>query len=64
MSENIWMQVTPDEYELPMLVADTANELAQMIGVSKSTIKSSELKYRTGQYKKGNKYKIVCVRDA
>lgn len=62
VNRNIWMAVTPDSYELPVLVADTAKELAQMMGVSKNTVKSSEVKYRLGQYKKGNKYKIVCVR--
>ena len=29
----VWMEVTMDEYELPIRIADTARELAKMCGV-------------------------------
>lgn len=36
----IWMKVTSDEYELPIAVADSAQELADMLGINKSNIMS------------------------
>ena len=37
----IWMAVEPDEYELPIAVADTARELGEMLGTTKGNIESS-----------------------
>lgn len=34
----LWMAVTPDEYELPLAVADTAKGLANMLGVTESNV--------------------------
>lgn len=34
----VWMAVTPDEYELPIAVADSALELAQMMGTTETAI--------------------------
>lgn len=34
----LYMKVTRDEYELPLAVADTQQRLAEMLGVSVSTI--------------------------
>lgn len=36
----IFMAVTPDQYELPMCVCESAQELADKLGISKSTVKS------------------------
>ena len=44
----LWMAVTADEYELPMAVADTANELADMLGLSRGSIKSTEYRKHGG----------------
>lgn len=38
---NIWMMVTMDEYELPVLVADSSGELARMAGTESVTIRSA-----------------------
>lgn len=38
---NLWLCITLDRYELPTAVADTANELARLCGVSEKTIRSS-----------------------
>lgn len=37
----IWMKVTKDKYELPLIVADTAEELAQKCGTSANNIRST-----------------------
>ena len=42
----IWMEVTPDEYELPFKVADSGGELARMCGLSPDTIYSSISHYK------------------
>jgi hypothetical protein len=34
----LWMQVTPDEYELPLVVAKSAGELARLTGQTRSNI--------------------------
>jgi hypothetical protein len=34
----LWMQVTMDEYELPLVVARSSGELARLVGVSNSTV--------------------------
>ena len=34
----VWMKVTKDKYELPLVVADSCKELASMCGVAMSTI--------------------------
>lgn len=57
----LWMCVTPDEYELPIAIADTCSELAKILSVSESAIRSAESKYRTGTYRYSAKYKIVRV---
>ena len=40
----IWMRVTRDKYELPVAVADTAEELARIVGVNPHTIFKSRKK--------------------
>ncbi len=37
----IWMKVSDDKYELPVMIADTQLELANMLGISPNTIASS-----------------------
>ncbi len=44
----IWLAVTPDEYELPIAVADSAKELADMLGISTPTVKTSVLRHSDG----------------
>lgn len=46
----IWMKVSLDEYELPMIVADTSQELADMCGVSQNTVLSCVSKVKAGVY--------------
>ena len=44
----LWLAVTADEYELPLAVTDSPRELAEIFGVSKSTIKSQAKRNSNG----------------
>lgn len=59
----IWMAVTPDKYELPMAVADTASELSLMLGLKKHGVTELYHKHKKGVYKQYEKYKIVKVEE-
>ena len=41
MSSFLWLAVTPDELELPIVVADTAAELARRFGKKPNDISSA-----------------------
>ena len=56
----IWMAVTADEYELPMILASSASKLAKELGVSVSTILTREHRNDNGKY---TGYKIVKVKE-
>ena len=53
------MAVEPDKYELPIAVADTAEQLGKMIGISRSGVITSELYNMNG---KNSGRKIVKVK--
>ena len=40
MKRRVWMKVSKDKYQLPLAVADTQRELAEMCGVKLSTIQA------------------------
>lgn len=40
MAETYYMEITKDEFELPVAVAETTAELARIRGVAHNTIKS------------------------
>lgn len=44
----LYICVTHDEYELPIAVADSTKELAQMLGVKSKTIVESLCRVRNG----------------
>lgn len=48
MSRYLWMAVTADEYELPLAVETSAKKLADLIGVSVSTVKGCEFRDSDG----------------
>lgn len=56
MNKYFWMAVTPDELELPIAVADSARELAKMLGLTISAI-SKNYHLSKSHYK----YKVVKV---
>ena len=56
------MAVTNDKYELPIAVADTANELGRMLGIKGSSIRTALYKVETGVLKSSS-YKKVYIDD-
>lgn len=56
----MWMKVTADEYELPVCVADTARELAEMTGVTIGTVVAGATRARKGIYAR-SRYVVVDV---
>ena len=61
----VYLAVTPDRYELPVAVADTAAELARMLGVTEQSIWKTmlrhEAKERAGKRVKPSKRRIFKV---
>ena len=53
----IWMSVTRDEYELPLDIADSAPELASIVGVDSGTIYATVFRAE----KQGKKARFVRV---
>lgn len=52
MDKNLYVACTHDEYELPIAVADTAAELARMVGITRDSL------YTMLTRKEGHYYKI------
>lgn len=58
----IWMEVTKDEYELPIFIADNLDELAKKSGTSSNCISSTISHFNKGTLKK-SKFKKVVIDD-
>ena len=52
----VYMYVSDDEYELPLAVADSSKELAEILGIKKNTVEVMLCR-------KNKQYKKVCVAD-
>ena len=59
----LWLAVTADQYELPIAVADSIPQLAQMLGMHKGTLYKTYSLHQRGILKEWAKYKIVKVED-
>lgn len=59
--KKLWMKVTNDEYELPLAVAESAAELARMVGVKPESIYTIMSRSRKG--KQHSPYMVVTVDD-
>lgn len=66
----LWLAVTADEYELPLVVEDTAAALARRLGVSEDTVRVMEYREKNEKYRRtrkgpmpgfGTRYKIRKV---
>lgn len=57
----LWMKVTMDKYELPMAVAGSTTELANMLGIKKTTIETSY--YHSKKHRWRCCYKRVEIQD-
>lgn len=56
----LWLAVETDQYELPIAVADTAEELANYFGVKQTTVFNCVMRGRNGRE---NGYKYIRVID-
>lgn len=63
MYRPVYMKVTKDRFELPIVVADSAYELARLCGVNVSTIMHS-ISTRSKRIIKNSQYKKVWVSDS
>jgi hypothetical protein len=59
----IWLKVTDDEYELPIAVASTARELAQICGTTEGSIVSRISHWHAGRTAKCPYRKVVIEED-
>lgn len=57
-SQSIWMEVTRDTLELPIRIADSAQELAEMSGASVNNIQSIASRTERGLVKSGRFHRI------
>lgn len=57
----LYMKITSDEYELPVAVAETMTDLAQMLCVTVSSVSLSLKKYYTGE--RNTPYRKVILDD-
>ena len=63
MYHPVYMEVTKDKFELPIVVADSAYELARLCGVNVSTIMHS-VSTQSKRVVKNSQYKKVWVSDS
>lgn len=56
---NIWMKVTRDKYQLPLILADSAVELARLCDTTPNSIVSTVSHYNKGRIDFPS---YVCVR--
>ena len=46
----VYMEVTQDEYELPLAIADSPAELARMCGVNPNAVSSAISHWKSGKH--------------
>lgn len=65
VSVTLWLEVTPDKYELPLAVADSARELGKLRGKKPNTIMSCAGRVKAGKRKQSIyvKVEVEDVRD-
>lgn len=49
--EYVWMVVSNDKYELPVYIADTARELAELVGSTENNVRTCYQHYVKGDSK-------------
>ena len=52
MKSIVWMALSQDKFSLPVAIADTAKELAELLGTTENAVKSEASKGRHGIIKK------------
>ena len=63
MKKYLWLAVSVDEYELPLMVADTAEELGKAYGLGKNAVCDAVIKGNSGRIS-GRKFVKVSVSDS
>lgn len=64
MKGKIFMAVTADEYELPIAIANSVRELAQMLGIPFSTVRGSMFRTAHGLTQgTRNKMKFIVLNE-
>lgn len=58
----LWLKVSLDRYSYPEIIADSLEELVEMSGATKNTIRSSMSHYKAGRLKR-ERYVKVEVED-
>ena len=58
----LWIEVTEDEYELPVAVADTSRQLSLMTGYAEYKVRDDYSKWQRGIIKKC-RYRKVEIDD-
>jgi ribosomal protein L7Ae-like RNA K-turn-binding protein len=62
----VWMAVSRDQYQLPIAVADTAEELGRLVGVKPASIETVVSRFNTGKIrnlKRQNYFKVEIEED-
>lgn len=59
----LYLLVSSDKYELPLAVADSSEELAEMLGVRRNTIDSIICHARDGRRKRSKYCKVEWIED-
>lgn len=59
----LYMMTTSDKYELPLAVADSPHELAEMVGVSYQRVYNGMYQSNNGRIKKHTKWHMVVIDD-
>lgn len=60
---NVYMVVSEDKYELPLALADTVDELAEIINVNSNSIFSALSKFKHGKIKFSRYVKVEIDDD-
>lgn len=55
----LWLAVTPDQYELPIAVADTAEQLSKLLGLKGNYVPKMYCMHKKGVFKEWKNYKII-----
>lgn len=62
MSKNrLYMAVTNDEYELPIIVTDTMTEMARIMGKQRTSISKSMSRHGDANYRPSGRVRYVMV---
>lgn len=59
----LYMRVSQDEYELPLAVTDTMDELARIAGVTCGTIAAAISRRGRAKHTSHSKYRVVWVEE-